>query len=124
MVLDGTTVVVAVKFVKVDAPGTVTVAGTDKFKLFDVNRTIVPPAGACEVSVTVQVGAAGGVTVVGLQVRLVRADCAIATTLPVAVVPIDSPLGVTPAPPLNGTFVDAFIVPGNKVNCTVATTPF
>ena len=78
-VFAATAVVVGVKFVEVDALGTVTVAGTVRFALFDVNPTVVPPVGACEVSVTVQVGAAGGVTVGGLHVRLVTVGCTIVT---------------------------------------------
>jgi hypothetical protein len=119
-----TAVVVGVKFAEVDVPGTVTVSGTVRFALFEVNPTIVPPVGACEVSVTVQVGAAGGVTVVGLQDRLLTVGCTMPTALPTAVVATESPAAVTPAPPLNGRFVDVFSVAGDKVNCTVATTPF
>jgi hypothetical protein len=58
---------VALKVVEVDAAGTVTEADTGSRVLLLESETVVPPVGAAELRVTVQVLAAPEARVVGLQ---------------------------------------------------------
>ena len=62
-----TVVVVALKVVLVAAAGTVTEGPTDRVELVLVSVTVVPPAGAAWVRVTVQVLEAPEPRLVGLQ---------------------------------------------------------
>lgn len=67
-----TAVVVVVKVADVDPPGTVTVAGTEAFWLFEVRLTVIPEEGAVPDSVTVPVEFVPPVTAGGEKVTLLN----------------------------------------------------
>jgi len=90
-------VVVTVKVAEFDPARTVTEAGTDAAALFEARVTVVPPAGAIPVSVTVPVElATPPTTVVGLTETL-ESVAAVTVKLAVAVVEPVAPVMVAVA---------------------------
>jgi len=114
---------VAVKVADVPLAGTVTHAGTVSAKPLPESATILPPAGAAWLSVTVQVVDAPEANVPGLQINEVRLNVP-----PTAIVPPVAVVGMAvAAADALSALVTLMAVPdvaGDSVAVTTATTPF
>jgi hypothetical protein len=112
----------AVKLVEVDPAATVTEAGTVRPPVLLLSATVVPPAGAAALSVTVQFALPGVTMEAGLHPSELRLTAGVTVMLlPVPLMLRLTPLGSTPSVPATPIFV----VPDASVReiLAVATTP-
>ena len=120
-----TVVVVTLKPALVASAGIVNDAGTAAFALLDLKLTAIPPEGAVELRVTVQLDAAGGSTDTGLQEIPVRlGPCRMVTVPPAVEVEMAVPSGAAATPLRSWMEEDTFDVDPESVRVTAATTPF
>jgi hypothetical protein len=113
---------VAVKLEEVEPAATVTEAGTVRLPALLLRVTVVPPAGAAALSVTVHAALPGVMIEVGLHPREFRLTVGVTVmTLPDPVTARLEPFGMAPIAPLTPTLV---VPDGSEtVMFAVATTP-
>ncbi len=113
------------KAAEVEPCGTVTVAGTLATAGDALIAMAAPPLIAADVSVTVQVDPAAGVSDAGLhEIPLKRGVCRIVTVPPLTDVDIPFPVESADIPPVSWTDEDVSRVEPDKARVTEATTLF